>query len=130
MAEYDADRPFLIAVLAPLLCLLGFLGVLYALSHLGYIRSIPELDALLLFIHNLMSSRAINDVRSLCFVGVLLIFAGSGLWSMKRWGALLTIFGAFLIAYHTYTTQGKSGLVIGACLGIAVIVFFHFKEFQ
>lgn len=130
MAEYDADRPFLIAVLAPVLCLLGFLGVLYALSHLGFVKGIPELDALLVFIHHLVSSRGIHDVRTLSFVSIVFLFGGSGLWSMKRWGALLTIFGTILVGYHAFTTQGESGLLIAACAGIAIVVFFHFKEFE
>jgi membrane-bound ClpP family serine protease len=130
MAEYDADRPFLIAVLAPLLCLLGFLGTLYALSHLGFVKGVPELDALLQFIHQLVSSRGINDVRTLSFVSLIFLFGGSGLWSMKRWGAVLTIIGAVLVGYHAYTSHGGSGLIMAACSGVAIIVFFHFKEFQ
>lgn len=130
MAEYDADRPFLIAVLAPILCLLGFLGVLYALSHLGFVKGIPELDALLLFIHQLISSRGINDVRTLSFVSIVFLFGGSGLWSMKKWGALLTLFGTILVGYHAYASQGGGELLIAACGGVAIIVFFHFKEFQ
>jgi len=130
MAEYDADRPFLIAVLSPMLCLLGFLGTLYALSHLGYVKGIPELDALLLFIHNLLTSRGIADIRGLSFVSILFMFGGSGLWSMKKWGAYITIFATMLVVYHAYTAVIRSDLLIAACLGIVVVVFFHFKEFQ
>jgi len=130
MAEYDADRPFLIAVLAPFLCLIGLLGLLYSLSHLGYLKGIPELEGLLVFLHRLISARGLSDIRTLSFISILFLFGGIGLWSMRKWGAIITIMANVVMTYHAFTQETSNGPIIAMNVATAILVFFHFKEYH
>jgi hypothetical protein len=130
MNDLYTDRPFLIAVLSPILAICGLIGVLYSLSRYGYLNELKELEDFLLFTHKVIFSRSTTNLATISFVSFLLLLGSIGLWSMRLWGAMITIIPCLFLIYSGYFADPKDITGIAINMGIVVIIIFHFKEYN
>jgi len=130
MSNFESNRPLLISVVAPFMMIYGLFGVLYCLSHLGILRGIPELEAFSLFINKAIGKTSVPVVSTLIVSSTFNLASGIGLWSMRKWGAILTLLACAFVFYEPQQNHNSNPYLIGFTCVVALSVIIYFKDFD
>jgi hypothetical protein len=130
MSTFESNRPFFISVIAPFMMAYGLLGIMYSLSHLGLLQAVPEIESFLSFIQRAIGKTSVPTVSILIISSLLKFVGGIGLWSMRVWGAIMSLLACGFIFFEFYETSSISPYIIGFTALLALAIIMHYKDFD